>query len=69
MTKINKLDALGSKTNIPNRPDKSILEKINNPKTGLDYSIRLTCPEHIYMSSYFSARLCIYNFRLCQTNS
>ena len=45
MTKPNKLDALGNKSNIPNYPDKSILEKINNPKINLDYSIRLTCPE------------------------
>ena len=45
MTKRNQLDALGNKSNIPNYPDKNILEKINNSKTDFDYSIRLTCPE------------------------
>ena len=45
MTKPNELDALGNKTNIPSYPNKNILEKVNNPKTDLDYSIRLTCPE------------------------
>ena len=45
MTKSNQLDALGNKSNIPNYPNKNVLEKVNNPKTNLDYSIRLTCPE------------------------
>ena len=45
MTKQNQLDALGNKSNIPNYPDKNILEKVNNPKKDIDYSIRLTCPE------------------------
>ena len=45
MTEPNQLDALGNKSNIPNYPDKDILEKINNPKIGINYSIRLTCPE------------------------
>ena len=45
MTKPNQLDALGNKSNIPNYPDKNILEKVNNPKKDIDYSIRLTCPE------------------------
>ncbi len=45
MTKPNQLNALGNKSNIPNYPDKNILEKVVNPKIGVNYSIRLTCPE------------------------
>ena len=46
MSKSNKdLNALGYKSKIPDFPDKHILEKVNNPKIGLDYSIRFTCPE------------------------
>ena len=46
MSKSNKdLNALGYKSKIPDFPDKYILEKVNNPKIGLDYSIRFTCPE------------------------
>ena len=39
------LNALGYKSKIPKFPNKNILEKVNNPKIGLDYNIRLTCPE------------------------
>ena len=39
------LNALGYKTTIPDHPNPSILEKVNNPKIGIDYSIRFTCPE------------------------
>ena len=45
MSKSNELEALGVSSNIPTKPDKKILEKVNNPKTGISYSIRLTCPE------------------------
>ncbi len=45
MTKSNQLDALGNISDIPNHPNKNILEKISNPKIGVNYSIRLTCPE------------------------
>ena len=46
MSKSNKdLNALGDKSKIPEFPDKNILEKVNNPKIGLDYNIRFTCPE------------------------
>ena len=45
MNKSKKLGALGNHIEIPMRPDKNILEKINNPKEGFNYSIRLTCPE------------------------
>ena len=39
------LNALGYKSKIPDFPNSSILEKISNPKVGIDYSIRFTCPE------------------------
>ena len=42
---MSKLEALGNKSIIPASPKKSILEKIDNPKKGVDYCIRLTCPE------------------------
>ena len=45
MNKSDKLSALGNHSEIPMKPDKNILEKINNPKEGINYSIRLTCPE------------------------
>jgi len=45
MSKSNYLDALGNKSSIPTHPDKTVLEKVANPKIGVDYSIRLTCPE------------------------
>lgn len=46
MSKLNKdLNALGSKSKIPAAPDKHTLEKVQNPKIGINYSIRLTCPE------------------------
>ena len=46
MSKSNKdLNALGYKSKIPDFPDKNILEKVQNPKIGIDYSIRFTCPE------------------------
>ena len=38
MSKSNKdLNALGYKSKIPDFPDKHILEKVDNPKIGLDY--------------------------------
>ena len=45
MNKSDKLSVLGNHSEIPMKPDKNILEKINNPKIGIIYSIRLTCPE------------------------
>ena len=45
MNKSDKLSALGNHSEIPMKPDKNILEKINNPQIGINYSIRLTCPE------------------------
>ena len=45
MKNSSKLEALGKKSLIPDHPNKNILEKIINPKAGVNYSIRLTCPE------------------------
>ncbi len=45
MSKLEKLDALGKKSKIPQKPNKSVLEKIPNPKIKVNYSIRLSCPE------------------------
>ena len=45
MSKSKHLDALGNKSVIPTSPDKTVLEKVTNPKIGVNYSIRLTCPE------------------------
>lgn len=39
------LNALGYKSKIPDYPNPDILEKVNNPKIGVDFSIRFTCPE------------------------
>ena len=36
MNKSNKLSALGNHSEIPIKPDKNILEKINNPKIGIN---------------------------------
>ena len=45
MSTSNPLNALGSNSKIPAKPNKEILEKVNNPKISVNYSIRLTCPE------------------------
>ena len=45
MNKSNQLDALGKKSSMPTNPEKAVLEKVTNPKIGVNYSIRLTCPE------------------------
>jgi 7-cyano-7-deazaguanine reductase len=46
MNKLNKnLNALGSKSNIPESPDPKVLEKITNPKIDINYSIRFTFHE------------------------
>lgn len=39
------LNALGYKSKLPEFPDKSVLEKVTNPKIGVEYAIRFTCPE------------------------
>ena len=45
MSKSNQLEALGGNSDIPTKPDKNVLEKVSNPKIGVNYSVRLTCPE------------------------
>lgn len=40
-----KLKELGSKSKIPNSPEKYELEKIKNPHENVDYVIRLSSPE------------------------
>jgi len=39
------LNALGYKSITPDYPNPKILEKIQNPKKGINYSIRFICPE------------------------
>lgn len=43
------LQALGSHTDYPVKPDVSILESFPNPSPGSDYSIRFDCPEFTSM--------------------
>ena len=42
---INNLNNLGKESLIPEKPDIKVLEKVKNPKIGIIYSIRFTCPE------------------------
>ena len=42
--KIN-VKSLGKKIPIPSEPNINILEKIQNPREGYNYCVRLTCPE------------------------
>ncbi len=39
------LNQLGGKTALPRDPDSAILETVSNPQAGIDYLVRLTCPE------------------------
>ncbi|GHF25649.1 NADPH-dependent 7-cyano-7-deazaguanine reductase [Kordiimonas sediminis] len=39
------LDALGSKTEAPDSPEKAVLETVNNPRPNSNYMVRFTCPE------------------------
>ena len=39
------LNSLGYKSKVPEFPNNNILEKVTNPKIGVDYAIRFTCPE------------------------
>ena len=43
--KINKINALGNKSNIPNKPSDAILEKVDNPHSDELYVARFTVPE------------------------
>ena len=42
---LKKLKTLGKKTATPDNPEKTILDKVENPKKGVTYSIRFECPE------------------------
>ena len=42
---LNDLKNLGKESKIPQKPDISSLEKVNNPKPNVTYSVRFTCPE------------------------
>ena len=39
------LTQLGNLAGIPASPDKAVLETVANPQAGVDYLVRLTCPE------------------------
>ena len=43
--KINKINVLGNKSNIPSNPLAAILEKVDNPHTDKLYVARFTVPE------------------------
>jgi 7-cyano-7-deazaguanine reductase len=42
---IDDLTMLGKDTPMPHEPSVSILEKVENPQSAVDYHIRFTCPE------------------------
>ena len=42
---INDLKNLGKESLIPLEPNSKVLEKVKNPKLGVTYSVRFTCPE------------------------
>lgn len=39
------LSQLGSKTPLPESPEDAVLERVQNPKKGMDYLVRFTAPE------------------------
>lgn len=39
------LTQLGAKTDLPDSPDKAVLERVPNPHPGVAYSVRFVCPE------------------------
>ena len=43
--KINKINALGNKSNIPNEPSEALLEKVKNPHSDKLYVARFAVPE------------------------
>ena len=44
-SEINDLKNLGKESLIPSEPNSKVLEKVRNPKLGVTYSVRFTCPE------------------------
>jgi 7-cyano-7-deazaguanine reductase len=39
------LNQLGKQTEIPDDPDKAVLERVQNPQADIDYFVRFTAPE------------------------
>ena len=44
-SEINDLKNLGKESLISSKPNNKVLEKVKNPKLGVTYSVRFTCPE------------------------
>ena len=44
-SEISDLNNLGKESLIPSKPNNKVLEKVKNPKLGVTYSVRFTCPE------------------------
>lgn len=44
-SEISDLKNLGKESLIPSKPNSKVLEKVKNPKLGVTYSVRFTCPE------------------------
>ena len=44
-SEISDLKNLGNESLIPSKPNSKVLEKVKNPKLGVTYSVRFTCPE------------------------
>jgi len=44
-SEISDLKNLGKESLIPSKPNNKVLEKVKNPKLGVTYSVRFTCPE------------------------
>jgi 7-cyano-7-deazaguanine reductase len=45
MSNYKKLKQLGAKTDLPQNPDKAVLEAVDNPHPDVKYNIRFSCPE------------------------
>jgi 7-cyano-7-deazaguanine reductase len=43
------LSQLGTKADIPSKPEDAVIEKVSNPKAGIDYLVRFSCPEFTSM--------------------
>ena len=43
------LSQLGGKSDLPSIPEDAVIEKVANPKAGVDYLVRFACPEFTSM--------------------
>jgi len=43
--KQDQLTQLGREVPVPDHPDKALVERVENPRAGVDYLVRFTCPE------------------------